>query len=178
MYVSNRNPGLRTARGLSGRRRGLGMSQARANRIVSARLRGLGYSYDAGVAAAGAAAGGSVALPSSGNISVYGSAPVSTPLPSEPGYSSLPAGSSSPSSALTNSQITQLLSTGITTAGNVAKTAVTPPLYSSSVSYPGYSATTSAYGPLGSSFGSLTGSISPIWLLLGVGVFAILLLKK
>jgi hypothetical protein len=79
-----------------------------------------------------------------------------------------------------------LFTTAINDAASVAQVALRPPSYSSVVNpYTGASSVT-AYGPVGNSSqfsasglgGSLTGSLSPIWLLGGFGLLAIVLLKR
>ena len=75
-----------------------------------------------------------------------------------------------------------IITTGIQTAGNVAQVALKPPTYSS-VTTP-YGTSVQAYGTTGqqmipSGLGtSSLDSISPVWLLLGAGLLAVVLLRR
>lgn len=78
---------------------------------------------------------------------------------------------------------TSILTTGITTAGVVAKTAVTPPTYSA-VTYPSGATSITSYGASTAGLpGTATGSLesfltSPLFLIAGMAIFALAIFKR
>jgi hypothetical protein len=80
------------------------------------------------------------------------------------------------------SDVTDLISTGITTAGQVAQVALKPPTYSS-ITTP-YGTSISSYGPVGSPIGAASSTSqwgmlfqSPLFLI-GIGLLVVVAVKR